>query len=229
MYRVSATDRTTGQITVGSDELVLVDGATGTLNASDESVGFMTRLFDDATVSFENERLVINGSIPLPIEGLEGFTLDFENIGLYDTSLEEFSNFLNRSLKEDIQVINGNTIRVAYVIQTLNDDPLDVFSFNLIDENFERPGNFLQATISIGLSVAVESIIDGEFALIPIIPFREVFFIKNTFAADLGLIESIVETQYTINDLSDFDITLPFTPRTESIIATQEISGFDVN
>ena len=103
-YRTSTTNQGTGQITINNDILsvstVEVDNMIGNLVSSDGSLGFMSQLFNNATLTFDEGRLSITGNIPVPIEGLEDFLIDFDNIGLYDNSLGEREVFLTRQLGE---------------------------------------------------------------------------------------------------------------------------------
>jgi len=233
-YRTSITNQNTGLIFVNNDILsvsnVEIDNMIGDIVASDGSLGFMSQLFNNSTLTFDQERLVIDGSIPVPIEGLEDFSIDFDDIGLYDNSLGEREVFLTRRLGSSTGEINGNTITVSYVIQTLNDEAFDTFQFTLLDE-LPRFGNFFRSTITIGFGVALETMIDGQPAVVPIIPFGEAFTVENVYAANLGLVESRTNVSYTINDISQLGLDLPFPSEGANVntVSIQELEEFDFN
>ena len=233
-YRVGITDNNTREIIINTETVSISestqenDEIIGTTDDSDNIEGFMTQLFTNAELRFENERLVVNGRVPLSIPGFEDFSIEFPEVALYDNTLTPSNNFLTRDIGGDTREINGNTIRFSYVIQTLNGPNFESFEFNLIDAfGF---GNFIESTIDIGLSVSLEIEENGEVVLIPIIPFDHVFQIRNVYAANLGLVESVVEFNYNVNDIEQFNLELPLEPNSSfSSTTLQELQSFNLN
>lgn len=79
-------------------------------------------------------------------------------------------------------------------------------------------------------AVIINATISAEFlgVQVPLLPSQDILIAENTYAKDVGLVQSSVTFSYEFLDLSDFGIDLPVPP-SDTRLSNQTLSDFQVS
>ncbi|RMB60507.1 hypothetical protein EAX61_06710 [Dokdonia sinensis] len=210
-------DVSVDQMPATRDTLIVVapvnqDGTQFTdLEASETSTGFMTGLLSNGLITEDNARLTYTGSITVPVDPTNPFTIDIPASVVYDES-QIAGTVLSVNEQTITQDLNGFPITIDVTAETrqlgvVQNYTVGTMTFDSVIQS-ELAVSATISTVVVGIPVTV---------LVP----QEVLVATNTYAEDIGLVDSTVSFQYEFIDLTPFGITFPFPP-TASNVTTQQ-------
>lgn len=205
----------TGPVTINGE--VYTD-----LEASVESTGFMTNLFANGALAEANGILRYTGEVTVPLDAQNEVTLEIPVIKLYDEAVQIAGNPVDQVTQTITQEIDGVPVTIDAVISTTSGSTVE----NLVVNDILFP-RVIKATFTVNATITA-TILGVDIA---ILPAQDVIIANNTYAENVGLVNSDLNFQYEFIDLTPFGVELPFPQSTENfinqIITTYEVAADD--
>lgn len=181
--------------------------------ASTTSTGFMTGLLSNGLITEDNARLTYTGALSIPVDPMNPIIIDIPATVVYDASITSGT----------VLGVNEQTIT-----QDLNGFPLTI-EVTAISRQLGLVENYMVGTMTFDNAIQSELAISATISTVVVgIPVtvlvpQEVLVATNTYAEDIGLVDSTVNFQYEFIDLTPFGIMLPFPPAASNVTTQQAV------
>lgn len=207
----SETLEVSGSTTVNGSEFTNFETST-------ESISFMNNLFSVGALAEIDGRLLYTGSINIPLDADNQITVDVPPFTLYNSSLEINGSNIDQTTQTITQEVENIPLTITTTVTSISGGILDNVTIN--SYNFS---SVLVSNLNINVLVTAE-----VFGIpITILPSQDVFVVTNTYALNVGLVNSEVDFQYELSDLSQTGIEIPF-PQSAQNSSSQTIASFEV-
>lgn len=222
-YSVENRNVVLNEIVNRTDSLYVASGNANSFNLSVNGIAFgtMNTILTQTSLSKTSNKLLANGVVSFPFDGLNDLEIPVENAIFYDinaadnSTLTESSGFIS-------ETVENIPITVNYSFKTLQGE-----FFDSILLNSEIYDNVIFSKIVLQLTITTRiEIIPGSEIEVTILDTQNVLEIDNYYAENIGLVRSEADISYQLEDFSQVGITLPF----ENIEATsiQELDTYEV-
>lgn len=187
------------------------------LDAETPASAFMSQFLSDNIIRTTATQLIIDGSLGAPIEGLPDISLPLSDMVLYDTTVDI-------TIDPELGVSNGS------LIEEINGVPITI-NYGITSTMLGIPNTSTVEAPQLASQLTVNMEVIAMIPVGPItIPFtimqsQDVLTAINTYTANIGLTNSTVLVEFTIEDLSAAGVELPF-PESSSNASTQMIDTF---
>jgi hypothetical protein len=184
------------------------------LDATVPASAFMSQFLTNNIVRTTDTQLIIDGSLGAPIEGLPDITLPLSDMKLYDTEV-------------DIAIDPILGFSSGSVIQDIMEIPI-VISYSITSTMLETPNTSTESDSQVASELRVNMEIIAMISVGPVtIPVtimesQDVLIATNIYTDGIGLTNSEVLIEFTLEDLSGLGIELPF-PESGSTSSSQTI------
>lgn len=221
-YEIESESMESTSDTLTVSENTVIEGEDfSTFNSSAVRAGFMTNLLASGALRETETQLLYTGTITIPFEENE-IELSLPITPLFDQTAvigDELSSFTETIVQEIEQAGMTIPLTITATITTVQAG---------LEENATIGPFTFERLISGSLNIRAS--ITAEVLGIPIILLQEqnVLAVNNSYAQDVGLVESTVSFNYEFEDLSPFGIELPF-PQTGSQESTQTVISYEVS
>lgn len=221
-YDVETQDMEATRDSLSVAENTVIEGEEfSTFEASLVSNGFMTAFLANGALRETDIRLLYTGAITIPFAENE-IELELPITPLFDQAAalgDELSSVTQTMVQEIEQAGMVIPLTITATVTTVQAG---------LEENVMVGPFTFDSVISASLNMTAT--ITAEVSGIPIIVLQEqpVLAVNNTYAQNVGLVQSTVNFNYEFVDLTPFGIELPF-PQTASLSSAQTIASFEVS
>ena len=184
------------------------------------ATGFTTEFMGNSIFRKDGSKLLLTGNLGIPVPGVETFQIPIEDGVFYDSEAQR-GDIIFELPVETQQDLDGIPVNLTYNLTVR--DAGDFGTYEVNDQSFS---NVIASQLRLNLKVTttVDVPILGAQD-ITILEATDVLVSDNYFAEGIGLIQSKAVVQYTLEDLSQFNVTLPI-PETQDVEALQNITRY---
>ena len=178
---------------------------------------FMSQFLTDNIIRTTETQLIIDGTLGSPIEGLPDITLPLSDMVLFDTAV-------------DVTVDPELGVSTGSIIQDIMGVPITI-NYGITSTMLGIPNTSTEEIPQVASQLTVNMEIIAMIPVGPItIPFtimqpQDVLSATNTYTGNIGLTNSVVLVEFTLEDLSGLGVDLPF-PENSSNTSNQTIDTF---
>jgi hypothetical protein len=183
--------------------------------------GFTTALFANGAVRKDNSKLIYKGTLNFEFDGIDPIEIHITDATVYNkTAIEGMQLYeLNNTVTQTIMDI---PVTISFTIRT--EDAGQLENLTVGTEEFT---DVIASKVIVNVDISASFDILGTPVTIPILMSQDVINATNYYASDIGLVYSDVLFEYQLEDLSQFNIELPF-PESATINSTQSITDWNV-
>ena len=214
-----------------STDFLTVETSTSTsfnveVNSGNSANGYMNALLVNGTLNTTDSTLLLNGSITIPVDGIEDFDIDFSNAKLYDLNASN-DDVLSTYDGSYTQEIEGLPLTITYTLDFSKIKDLNSLKVNGVTYQTVTASNI---TLELSISTVIE--INGVEKTFDILETQNVLSIDSYFAENKGLIKSESTLNYelkssTVDLLQTLDIDLEIESQTN--VNTQSLTSFVIS
>ena len=218
-YDVTTDDMDTTQDNLEVIGLTEINGTNFTdFESNVDSAGFITNLIAAGGLVESEGTLRYSGEVTIPLDETNNISLLIPEIKLYDQSITTAGTQVDQITQTITQEIEGIPVTIDAFVTSTSGNTIENSSINGV--TFPR---VLTATLTINATISA-SILGVQVTLLE---SQDVIITTNTYAQNIGLVNSDLDFQYEFEDLSSFGVTLPF-PESASSFTNQVITTYDV-
>jgi len=189
---------------VASDETLVVENESGTTFTMSSMpatpAGFMSNVLTSGDLEDLPGTLLFTGTVGVDVPDLADFSLDFNDLPLYDASAADGQNLFTGVEETLQQTVEGIPLILTYFGRVEQIETMDNITVNGTSYN-----NITHSRLAVVLNVAA----DLTITQIDLLREQDVIIVDNYWAEDVGLVQSNVLVTYDLEDINLPNVTIP--------------------
>lgn len=210
----------TNQSTESLEVTAVNSGSYSLTSNPDPAVGFMTNLLSSGELSYDMGQLLINGTIGFDFQGVNNISINLTDATLFDQNASA-NTVLHTQSDSDSQTIQGIDLDFDYTVS--NVQMADQSSITVGSTTYN---DVLHTQLIIQLKVTTQVVAGPVVQTVTLLREQDVIVVDNYWASDIGLVQSINELDYELENIPGVNLPIP---QSDNIITNQDLTTYSLN